>query len=259
MIVDIRTTVDYHNDSMSAIDTTVKEITVFFPFYNEEENIERVVNGAVEVLGRCGLDYELILVDDGSRDRTGQMAESLAGANSRIKVVRHDPNRGYGAALQTGFDNATKQWVFYTDGDGQFEFSQLEEVLALAGRYDIVSGYRKNRREGLVRRLNAFCWGVLVTTVLRFKCRDVDCAFKLYRREIFDHIRMKSTSALIDAEILARANRAGFTIGQIGVDHLARTAGSQTGADIKVIFRAFKELFRLRSDILATPRRREKP
>lgn len=239
---------------MAAVDTIVKEISVFFPFYNEEENIESITAKAVEILERYRLDYEIILVNDGSRDRTGQIANDLVAANPRIRAVHHDVNRGYGAALQSGFGNATKMWVFYTDGDGQFDLEQLELLLALADKYDIVSGYRKKRRDGLVRRTNAFCWGRLVTALLRFKSRDVDCGFKLYRREIFDHITIKSTGALIDAEILARANRAGYTIGEIGVDHLPRTAGTQTGANIKVIARAFRELLKLRTDILATPK-----
>jgi glycosyltransferase involved in cell wall biosynthesis len=229
----------------------VQELTVFFPFYNEEKNIERVVGEAVAVVEGLGLDYEIILVDDGSRDRTGEIADKLAASNERIKVVHHRPNRGYGGALQSGFRNATKEWVFYTDGDGQFDISQLYLLLELAGRYDIVSGYRSNRQDGLLRKLNAYCWGMLVGRLLKFRVRDVDSAFKLYRREIFDHIEMKSNGALIDAEILARAHRAGYTIGEVAVKHLPRKDGQATGANVKVILRAFKELFQLRRDIIS--------
>ena len=235
--------------------SVVKELTVFFPFYNEEENIEKLVAYAVEVLEKLELDYEMILVNDGSRDRTGELADGLARQNPRIKVIHHHPNRGYGGALQSGFGNATKEWVFYTDGDGQFDLSQLELLLPLAKNFDIVNGYRLNRQDSLMRKINAACWGLLVKTLLRFKARDVDSAFKLYRREIFDHIEMKSTGALIDAEILARARRAGYSLSEIGVRHLPRTAGEQTGANLKVILRAFKELRQLRRDILNTPPR----
>jgi len=233
----------------------VTELTVFFPFYNEEENIEKLAGQAVEILEKLELDYEIILVNDGSRDRTGEIADGLARQNPRIKVIHHDPNRGYGGALQSGFGAATKEWVFYTDGDGQFDLNQLELLLPLAEKFDIVNGYRLNRQDSLMRKINAACWGLLVKTLLHFKARDVDSAFKLYRREIFDHIEMKSTGALIDAEILARARRAGYTLGEIGVRHLPRTAGEQTGANIKVILRAFKELRQLRRDILNTPPR----
>jgi glycosyltransferase involved in cell wall biosynthesis len=234
-------------------DPVVRSLTVFFPFYNEEANIEGVVGRAVETLVRLGLDWEIILVDDGSRDRTGELADRLAAGDPRIRAIHHRPNRGYGGALQSGFRNATKEWIFYTDGDGQFDIRQIELLLPLAGRYDIVNGYRLNRQDPLIRRLNAFCWGALVKTLLKFRARDVDSAFKLYRAEIFRHIDMKSNGALIDAEILARANRAGYTIGHVGVRHLQRVAGQQTGAKLTVIVRAFAELLRLRKGILATP------
>ncbi len=232
----------------------VRSLTVFFPFYNEEANLERVTRRAIETLERLGLDWEIILVDDGSRDRTGEWADRLAAEDPRIRAIHHKPNRGYGGALQSGFREATKEWVFYTDGDGQFDINQIELLLPLAGQYDIVNGYRLNRQDSLIRRMNAFCWGTLVKVLLKFRARDVDSAFKLYRAEIFRHIDMKSNGALIDAEILARANRAGYTIGHVGVRHLQRVAGQQTGARITVILRAFEELIRLRKSILATPR-----
>ena len=233
----------------------VKELTVFFPFYNEEANIESTTLKAVEVLDRLELDYEIILVNDGSSDSTAEIADRLASENANIRAIHHEKNYGYGAALQTGFRNATKNWVFYTDGDGQFDLNQITLLLPLAEKYDIVNGYRQNRQDSPIRKLNAACWGCFVKMILRFKAKDIDSAFKLYRREIFDHIDMESTGALIDAEILARANRAGYSLGRIPFKHLPRTAGTQTGSNIKVILRAFKELFELRKDILSTPKR----
>jgi len=227
-------------------------LTVFFPFYNEQENIERVVDEATAALERLHLDYEMILVDDGSRDQTGGIADRLAEQNDRIKVVHHETNLGYGQALRSGFANATRQWVFYTDGDGQFDINQLELLLPLAGRYDIVNGYRTDRQDGLIRRLNGRCWNWLVGRVLGFRARDVDSAFKLYRTEIFRHIELESTGALIDAEILARAVRAGYTIGHAPVRHRPRIAGRQTGAKLRVIARAFTELWKLRRSIRET-------
>jgi len=234
----------------NGVSQKVRELTIFFPFYNEEKNIERVVGEAVAEVERLGLDYEVILVDDGSADRTGEIADKLAKSNRRMKVVHHNPNRGYGGALQSGFRNAAREWVFYTDGDGQFDIGQLELLLGQAGRYDIVSGYRSNRQDSWLRKFNAYCWGILVCRLLKFRVRDVDSAFKLYRREIFDHIEMKSNGALIDAEILARAHRAGYTIGEVAVRHLPRKDGQATGANVKVILRAFKELFQLRKEIV---------
>ncbi|NQU75433.1 MAG: glycosyltransferase family 2 protein [Planctomycetes bacterium] len=231
-------------------------LSVFLPCYNEQENIRRVVGQCVTVLDRLVADWELILVDDGSTDDTGRIADELAGGDQRIRAIHHKPNRGYGAALQSGFLAAKKEFVFYTDGDGQFDVTQLDRLLRLAQTYDIVSGYRMDRQDNLIRRFNARAWGMLVKKLLRFQCSDIDSAFKLYRREIFDRIEMKSSGALIDAEILARATRAGYTIGEVGVSHLPRLAGTSTGGNIKVIARAFRELWQLRKDILATPPRR---
>ncbi len=229
-------------------------LSVFFPCYNEADNIRRVVAEAMDFLPTVSDDFEVILVDDGSRDGTGEIADELAAGDDRIRAVHHEANRGYGGALQSGFGAATKELVFYTDGDGQFDISDLAAMLPLIAEHDIVNGYRRRREDSALRRLNAYLWGVLVQRLLGFRCRDVDSAFKLYRREIFDHVEMKSTGALIDAEILARARRAGLTLAEVPVRHRPRIAGRQTGANIRVIARAFRELWQLRKAILATPR-----
>ncbi len=230
-------------------------ISVFFPCHNEAAAIESLVAKTVDVLEVISTDYEIIIVDDGSTDDTGQIADRLAAEITTVKVVHHDKNRGYGAALQSGFRAATKELVFYTDGDAQFDIAELADLPPLMRQYDIVSCYRRNRRDGLVRRLNAFCWGKLVSIVFGMKLRDVDCAFKLYKRRIFDDIEMKSTGALIDAEILARASKKGYTIVQRPVSHYPRQAGRSSGANIAVIARAFGELFKLRRQILADSRK----
>jgi len=227
-------------------------LSVFYPCYNEQDNVRRVVGEALAVLPSLSDDFEIILVNDGSRDRTGEIIDALAGEDERIRAVHHEVNRGYGGALQSGFRAATKDLVFYTDGDGQFDIAEIAKLLALIDSHDIVSGYRVRRQDGLMRRLNAWAWGRLVTWVLGFRCRDVDSAFKLYRREIFERIRMKSTGALIDAEILARAARAGYTLTEVPVTHRPRVAGTQTGAKLGVILRAFRELLRLRKEIVST-------
>ena len=224
-------------------------VSVFFPCYNEQDNITRVVEQALTVLEKSGIDFEIIIVDDGSSDSTGQIADRLAGRNGRIKVVHHHTNLGYGAALQSGFKAATKELVFYTDGDGQFDISEMPPLLPLMEKYDIVSCYRLNRQDNLIRKINAWCWTKLVCLLFGMKIRDIDCAFKLYKRQIFDNIKVSSTGALVDAEILARAVRKGYCVTQKGVHHYPRTAGVQTGANLRVIFRAFKELFMLRSRI----------
>jgi len=226
-------------------------ISVFFPCYNEQDNIGRTVEQALAVLKKLNADFEVIIVDDGSSDATGRIADEISGRDSRVKVVHHHPNLGYGAALQSGFKAATKKLVFYTDGDGQFDISEMPPLLPLIKQYDIVSCYRLNRQDNLIRKLNGWAWTKLACFLLNIKVRDIDCAFKLYKREIFDNIRMSSSGALIDAEILARAVRKGYSITQKGVHHYPRRAGVQTGANLRVILRAFKELFKLRSRILS--------
>jgi len=227
----------------------VKSLSVFFPCYNEQDNIERVVKTAIDALALLKIDYEIIIVDDGSKDKTGQIADQLAAKDFHIKVVHHHPNLGYGAALQSGFKAATKEYVFYTDGDGQFDIKELPLLFKYTADYDIVTGFRINRQDNLARKINAFCWTTLVNLLFGMKIKDMDCAFKLYKRQIFDNIKLKSTGALINTEIFARANNKGFKVFQLGVHHYPRTAGRQTGAKLTVILRAFKELFALYKQI----------
>ena len=222
-------------------------ITIFFPCYNEEHNIERVTREALDVAGRLFDDYEIIIVNDGSRDNTGAIADRLAKENPFVRVIHHEHNKGYGAALRTGFENATKELVFYTDGDGQFKIEEITKLLPLIDKYDIVSGYRIRRQDSLIRKINAFMWGLLVNALFKINVSDVDSAFKLYKRKIFDEITLTSQGALIDTEIFAKARAKGYTITEVGVNHYPRVAGEQTGAKLSVIFKAFKELFKLRS------------
>ena len=224
-------------------------ISVFFPCYNEQENVERTVCNALAVLEKLDDDFEIVVINDGSSDDTARIADEIAGKDNRVKVVHHETNLGYGSALQSGFKAATKELVFYTDGDGQFDIKEMPPLLELMEQFDIVSCYRLDRKDPIVRKINAWCWTKLVCLLFRLKIRDIDCAFKLYKREIFDNIELSSTGALIDTEVLARATRKGYSITQRGVHHYPRTAGEQTGANLRVILRAFRELFQLHRKI----------
>ncbi len=224
-------------------------ISVFFPCFNEQGNVARTVQNALDVLENLKANFEVIIVDDGSRDETAKIADEIAAQNSRVKVVRHPANLGYGAALQSGFKAAKKDLVFYTDGDGQFDIKEMPPLLHLMEKFDIVCCYRLNRQDPLVRKINGWAWTKLVCFVFGIKVRDIDCAFKLFKTKIFENMVLSSTGALIDAEILARAVRKGCSVTQKGVHHYPRTAGAQTGANLKVILRAFKELFKLRRNI----------
>ncbi len=229
--------------------TELESISVFFPCYNEDDNLRRVYESGSQVLKRMQIDYEIILINDGSTDGTAQIVNAIAAGDPRVRVVHHSHNLGYGSALQSGFRAATKALVFYTDGDGQFSLDELPPLIPLMKQYDIVSCFRLNRQDGLMRRLNAWCWTTLVGFVFRFKLKDINCAFKLYKRSIFIGMELQSTGALINAEILARATRRGCAITQVGVHHFPRTQGRQTGSNFTVIFRAFGELAKLSEQI----------
>jgi glycosyltransferase involved in cell wall biosynthesis len=224
-------------------------LSVFFPCYNEQDNVGRTTQQAVEVLEGLEADFEIILVNDGSGDKTGVWADAIAAGDSRIRVVHHPHNMGYGAALQSGIRAAKKELIFFTDGDGQFDIGEIKLLLPLITQNDVVCGYRLDRKDPIIRKLNGWLWTRLVNLLFGMRIRDIDCAFKLFRAEIFDGMRMSSAGALISAEILARVTRRGFRIAEVGVHHYPRTAGKQTGAKMKVIIRAFKELFKLYSRI----------
>ena len=226
-------------------------ITVFFPCYNEQDNVAQVAEQAVKVLEDLRADYEVIIVNDGSSDDTARIADQIAAANSRVRVIHHPRNLGYGAALQSGFRAATRELVFYTDGDAQFDLNELPPLLPLMRDFDIVSCYRMDRQDTPFRKLGGWLWTKMNGVLFSLNLRDIDCAFKLYKRVIFDHIEMESQGALIDTEILARAARKGCKITQKGVHHYPRTAGRQTGASPKVVLRAFKEVIRLRGRIVS--------
>jgi glycosyltransferase involved in cell wall biosynthesis len=229
-------------------------LTIFYPCYNEEANVERVTRAAVEVARKIADDFEVLIVNDGSRDRTGEIADRLVAEIPGVRAVHNNPNLGYGGALARGFREARKNWIFYTDGDGQFDFNEIPNVLPLLETHDIVSCYRLDRKDPLLRKVNAWAWSTLVNLLFHIGLKDIDCAFKIYPRTFIERIEMKSRGALIDTEMLAKARSLGYSIAQMGVHHYPRTAGAQTGANLKVILRAFKELFKLYRQIKAEGR-----
>lgn len=231
----------------------VRELSVVLPAFNEEANLERVARDCTTYLTVRMPDHELLIVDDGSRDRTGPILDRLAAEIPQLRPIHHATNRGYGAALRTGFAAAAKRFVFYMDSDGQFDIRDLDRVLPLVTDSDhIVTGYRIERRDPLLRRLNAKMFnGFLVRILLGVRVRDLNCAFKVIPKKILEQLTLESTGALINAEIFGRAVRRGFRVREIGVHHYPRTAGAPTGANLSVILRAFYDLARLRRKIIA--------
>ena len=169
----------------------MKGISAIVPLYNEEANVGAMVERLRTVLPTVSDDYEIIVVNDGSQDRTAEIADGLAAADPRVRVVHHAQNRGYGGALKSGFAASRKAYVFFTDGDGQFDVNEIASLIPFVPQYDVVIGYRIDRAEGGLRRINAGAWNWLVRRLFGIPSRDVDCAFKLFDRRVFEVVSRK--------------------------------------------------------------------
>ena len=216
-------------------------ISAVLPAFNEEAVIGDVVAQAAGVLAASVARYEIIVVDDGSGDATGDRA--LAAADN-VRVLTHDTNRGYGAALRTGFDAATCEAVWLMDGDGQFDPAELGRLLALYGPDRVVAGYRLDRQDGTLRRAYNLAFFGVVRALFGRTVSDVNCAFKLFPAEVGRGLRCDG--AMVSTELLLRAQQSGYRLVEVGVHHRPRRAGRATGADPRVVARAFAELVRLR-------------
>lgn len=217
-------------------------LSAIMPAHNEEVAIAETVHTVFDALGAWLEDFEVIVVDDGSQDRTGAILNSIADANPRLRVIHHPVNEGYGAALVSGFAAASKDMAFFMDSDGQFDIQDLRRFFPLIKKYDAVLGYRVNRQDTWMRKLNAWGWKIIVGMIFGIYVRDVDCAFKLYRADFFREHHLETRGAMINTEILYKFTRAGYTYTQMGVHHLPRKGGKATGANLRVIVRAFREL-----------------
>lgn len=218
-------------------------LSVFLPAYNEEGNVERLCTCLRAILPQVAWDFEIIIVNDGSRDRTREIAERIAQEDDHIRTVHHERNMGYGAAVQSGIRACQKEYLFFTDGDGQFDVSQLPQFVPFCLHYEGVIGYRVNRQDSWVRKLNGWAWNVLVRALFGLKVKDIDCAFKLFHRKVFDGMQLESSGAMISTEMMVKIRARGFRVHEAGVNHLPRLAGKQTGSNPRVILRAFRELF----------------
>jgi glycosyltransferase involved in cell wall biosynthesis len=196
-------------------------------------------------------------VDDGSSDRTGEIADELAARDSRVRVIHHPSRRGYGGAVRSGLVAATKPWIFYTDGDRQFSLEDIARLIAASEGADAVVGYREKRADPARRLFVAWVYNHLIRLLFGGGWRDVDCAFKLFRREVFVRVPLegvRSNGAFFSPELLITLRRAGVRVRQIGVRHFPRTAGEAKGAPPKVIVRAIRDLLRLRARLWLHPR-----
>ena len=226
------------------------QLTFFFPAYNEEENVERTVQLALELIAPMVDSLEVLIVDDGSSDRTPQLADALAAADRRVRV-HHQPNRGYGGALKAGFANASGSLIAFSDGDLQFD---LEELKLLLDRLDdptkkpvdAVIGWRIKRRDPFHRLVIAKTYNAIVSIAFGLRVRDIDCAMKVFRREVFEGLRLDSDGPFLSAETLIKLRARHVPMAQVGVHHFPRAAGTNTGASFIKILRTFRDLGKLR-------------
>jgi glycosyltransferase involved in cell wall biosynthesis len=235
---------------MTHVDLARPRLTFFFPAYNEEENIAETVRRALDEIGPLvDGSIEVLAIDDGSTDRTPELADALAADDPRVRV-HHQQNRGYGGALRAGFENARGELIGFSDGDLQFdlrEMSRLLDRLADASRpVEAVIGYRLKRRDPPHRIFIAKTYNAIVSVLFGLRVRDIDCAMKLFRREVFDGLRLETDSPFLSAELLIKLRARGERMAQVGVTHFPRAAGTNTGASFRKILRTFRDIGKLR-------------
>ncbi len=223
-------------------------ISVVFPMYNEEAYLQRAVEAAREVLEVIAPDHEIIIVDDASTDRTGELADALANADPRVKVLHNERNRRLGGTLRAGYAAATKDLILYSDADLPFDFREVARGVRLLDyqQADVLAAYRFDRTsEGPLRTLYTLAYSAPIRTLFHLRYRDVNFSFKLFRRSLLDRVVLKSEGSFIDAEFLVRAKKAGASIIQIGVDYFPRSRGTSTLASPMVILKILLEMARL--------------
>lgn len=225
-------------------------LSVFFPAYYDEKNIDKVVHKAIEVLEELRLkNYEVTIIEDGSPDNTALVADELAAMYKNVKVIHHKQNMGYGATLKEGFLSASLDYVFYTDGDNQFDLDELKKFVALVPFSDIVVGYRKKKQYSTYRKLTSFVYNLVLRLYFDIDFVDIDCAFKLFKRDLFDKITIKTNDAFIDAEIMIQAKLLGYKTTELGVKHLPRVDGISTAARPSIILRTIKEIIQYKKEL----------
>ncbi len=231
--------------------TTNKDVTlsVFFPAYYDEKNIGKVVDKAVEVLNEMELkDYEVTIIEDGSPDKTAEVADALAAKHAKVKVIHHEKNKGYGATLLEGFVSAKFDYVFYTDGDNQFDLEELKKFVALVPYSDMVVGYRKQKQYSAYRKVTSFVYNQILKWAFDIDYIDIDCAFKIIKRDLFDKITVSTKDAFIDAEILIKAHLLGYSSTELSVTHLPRVDGISTAARPSIILKTIYEIYQYRKE-----------
>lgn len=224
----------------------IKSLSVFFPAYNEQDNIVQTVEDAVSVLKSLDLEWEILIINDGSKDRTVEEAEKLEKKYPQVRLVNHPKNMGYGQALKTGFTEAKYPWVVFLDSDGQFKFEEIKELLKYTDEADVILGYRLNRADPFQRRIFTWGWKMLAMVLLGLNVKDYSCGFKLIKRQVFEDISpIESEEKVTQIEMLIKAKRKGYKFAEVGVHHYPRLHGVPTGANPQVVLKSFTDMVKL--------------
>lgn len=228
----------------------LSELSLFLPCYNEEKNLKNTVDKTLPILKKVAKKWELIIVNDGSKDKTGIIAKSIQETDpDHIKIVTHNPNRGYGAALKSGFYGAKYQWIVFIDSDGQFDFSEINKFIEQQQKTkaDLIIGHYLVRQVSRTAILTSKIWELIVFILFGLRVTDIDCAFKLVNKKVIDTIPKLEAErgAFISSEFLIKSKRAGFKMAEVGIHHYPRTEGYSTARQLKVIIKSFTDLFRL--------------
>lgn len=230
-------------------------LSVFFPAYNEEENIAISIKRAVSTVSKITSDYEIIVVNDGSTDKTAAIVKKFCKKNPKIRLIQHPEKRGYGLALKTGFESSKKDLIFYTDSDLQFDIREISRLLPYINEYDLVVGYRIKRHDPFMRLVAAFVFRLMARLLLKIKVRDPDCAFKLCRKKVINAVKPFKSVRSGDVELLAKAIKRGFRIKEVGIHHLPRHRGKSEAATFlnlvkpKIVYLTIKELLALKREL----------
>jgi glycosyltransferase involved in cell wall biosynthesis len=225
----------------TATTPALTSLSIVLPCFDEAENVAIAVAEAQAAARAVARDYEIVVVDDGSTDDTNAIATALAAADAHVRVVTHEHNRGYGAAVRSGIDATAGDWILLTDGDRQFDLAQLALAAPRTAHADLVAGFRIRRADPAHRRVAAHCWNSLMRRRFAIPVRDVDCAFKLVRGELARGLTLESEGAMISTELVVGAQQQGWAITEFGVHHRPRVAGAATGGNAGVVLRAFAE------------------
>lgn len=224
----------------------IKSLSVFFPAFNEEKNIEATVEDAIAVLNTLPLEWEILVINDGSRDATAQEVQKLEQKYSQVRLINHDVNKGYGRALKTGFSEAKYPWVVFADSDGQFKFEEVKKMLEKTDTAEVILGYRLNRADPFQRRIFTWGWKMLAMVVLGLNVKDYSCGFKMIKKEVFESILpIDSEEKVTQIEMLIKAKRKGYRFAEVGVHHYPRIHGVPTGAKISVVIKSFIDMLKL--------------